>query len=119
MPIVALALWVQYGAEERLAEIGITPWAGLVEVQGMVAGRGERRRSWTFTIDGEARELIEFYSDPAHLGGWQISEQTWQTLILHRGEERLQISGTDQRPPVAFFIYRADESEQPMQLMER
>lgn len=119
VPIVALALWFQYGAEDRLAELGITAWSGLVEVQGITAGHGEQRRSWTFTMDGQPRDLIAFYSEPEHRGDWQIAEQTGFMLILHRGEERLQILGTEQRPPTAFFIYRADESEQPMQLMER
>lgn len=120
--LLPLTVWhyrVTSAVESRIARL-VSPYPGADDPQdavrplalepGMLAMQGDTARaraslerlradrSETYlmhTTDSPAA-VMSFYRDPAHRGGWEISEDDGVMLIMRRGDAQLVVAASDE-----------------------
>lgn len=101
VPVLLIALWYQSGAENRLKEIGFTPYPGFISSSGVAAGQG-KNPIWVFSVEGDLAAVLEFYRRPENHNGWTLVSEN-EGLLLFRHEKRL-VSISANMKSVAFLL---------------
>lgn len=90
IPFLAGVLWLQSGAENRLARVGIVPHPSIEETVGVAMGVGDNP-IWMSTVDAPAESIADFYRTEANRQGWNLTNDSPTMLILNRGEKKMVI----------------------------
>ncbi len=91
IPVLLIALWYQAGAQDRLVQIGFTPYPGFVASSGVATGLGERP-VWVFSVDGGAEPVLEFYRRPDNRKGWVLVSDGRSLLLFEREGKSVAVS---------------------------
>lgn len=97
IPLLLSFRWAQDGAAPRLQAMGITPHPAIAGPSGLAVGLGPSSPTWVFALTEPGNAALAFYRDPSHLAGWQLSDDTANTLVFRRNGQRLVIFGSDKR----------------------
>jgi len=103
IPFLAIVLWSQSGSDDRLAELGITPYPGFVSSVGVATGTGTNP-TWIYEVTEEEGTLLDFYKNPDNHQGWTIVSGSGMGIALERGAKKLTIQVNGDK--VFFTLYR-------------
>lgn len=81
----------QYGAKRRLQALGIEPYPGFEHAQNASGGRAPRY-VWRFKVAGSRKDLVKFYTDPAHIGSWHAKMSQSGMLLLESTSGVIEMS---------------------------
>ena len=89
-PAVLVMLWIQTTSDDRLNEIGFRPHPALRSSVGLATGIGDNP-VWVFAIDGDPRQIMEFYKVQDNHSGWQLVYEGQNLLVYEREAQSLSI----------------------------
>ena len=89
-PAVLFMLWNQSASYDRLNEIGFRPHPALRSSVGMATGIGENP-VWVFAMDGDPRQIVQFYKQNDNHSGWQLVYEGQNLLVYEREAQSLSI----------------------------
>ena len=95
VPIITLALFQQFHAKDRLAELGIAVYPELGPSVGVSTGLEEFGHTWVFEYEGAEAALLGYYRDSAMRPGWNVISDDVGMLIMTKDERRLVIANGD------------------------
>jgi hypothetical protein len=95
IPSLIIVLWVQSGAQDRLAETGFTPHPGIEEPVGMAVGFGKNAK-WVFKTDAAKDSIFNFYRDEDNSIDWELINEKSDVLIFRRGKRKKMVIGLNQ-----------------------
>lgn len=93
VPVLVIALWFQDGAEDRLAELGLTPYPGFVSSSGVATGAGESP-VWVFSVEGDPEQVLAFYRRAENRAGWSLHSESGSLLLLEKEGRLLSVAAS-------------------------
>lgn len=89
-PLLAVVLWLQFGAKDRLSKAGIVPHPAIEETVGVAMGLGDNP-TWVFALDASADPIIDFYHVEGNRPGWELVSKGHELLVLRRDRKKMII----------------------------
>jgi len=91
IPVLGYVLFQQNGAIERLESTGFATHPAITESVGIANGVGSNP-TWLFKIEGDLRQIMDFYrSDDSH-PGWEMKGGNDKVMIFEKGNEQMAVA---------------------------
>jgi len=90
IPFLAVALWLQSGAQDRLVAIGFVPHPSIEEVAGIAVGYGKNPK-WAFASNAKRDEIVNFYRDEKNRAGWKLINSSSMMLIFKKDNLEMDV----------------------------
>ena len=91
MPVLGYVLYQQSGAMDRLESQGITVHPAISESIGIANGVGDEP-TWLFSVEGDLKEVMEFYRSEDSRPGWTMAGGSDTVIILEKGMSKMAIA---------------------------
>ena len=88
-PALAVVLFLQSTAKDRLSETGFVPYPQIKETVGIAFGTGENP-TWIFKIKGE-NYIESFYSYESNRPGWKLIKSSENMQTYQKGSRIMSI----------------------------
>ena len=89
IPVLALVLFFQNTAKERLEKTGFVPYPNIKETVGIAFGTGNNP-TWIFKIK-DYNYIEEFYSDESNRPGWKLIKSSENLQTFQKGNKKMSI----------------------------
>jgi hypothetical protein len=90
IPILIIVLWLQSGAQDRLAGTRFIPHPSIEETVGIAAGVGKNPK-WAFKTEASEDSIFNFYRDKENRKGWELINDDSIMMIFQEGKKKMVI----------------------------
>ena len=90
-PVLGYVLYQQNGAMDRLEQTGFAAHPSIAESVGIANGLGSEP-TWLFKVEGDLKEIMDFYRLADSHPGWEMNGGNDKILIFEKGSEQKAIA---------------------------